>query len=201
MRATVHFDGAANPNPGKMGIGVVVEAPGKEAVEIGEDLGRDGTSNIAEYEALIRGLEEAKRLGADEVVVKGDSNLVVQQLLGRFRVKQPHLKPLHQRVAELSNEFDDFEIQWIPREQNKRADALANAAVSAKGGRGGPKVGMEPGKREHSILCPKCGKPCELSIQTFKDGSEHIREECAEHGFVGYAPDVEPFRTLARENQ
>lgn len=201
MRATIHFDGAANPNPGKMGIGVVVEAPGHDDVEISQALERDGTSNIAEYEALIRGLQEAKKLGAEEVLVKGDSNLVVQQLLGRFRVKQPHLKPLHQRVAELSDDFDEFEIQWVPRGENKRADALANASVSDKGGRGGPKVGTNPGKREHSILCPKCNKPCDLSIQTFKDGSDHIRQECPEHGFVGYAPDVEPFRSLAREKK
>lgn len=200
MRATIHFDGAANPNPGKMGIGVVVEAPGHDDVEISHALEREGTSNVAEYEALIRGLEEAKKLGADEVLAKGDSNLVVQQLVGRFRVKQPHLKPLHQKVAELSEEFDEFEIQWVPRDQNKRADALANASVSDKGGRGG-KVGTNPTKREHSILCPKCNKPCELSIQTFKDGTEHIRQECPDHGFVGYAPDVEPFRTLARKKE
>ena len=150
--------------------------------------------NLSEH-----GREEARRLGAREVTIKGDSNLVVQQLLGRFRIKQPHLKPLHARVMKLLSEFDDADVQWIPREQNRRADELSYAPLApAKEATGAPGPGSKPSPREHSILCPKCQKPCKLTIQVFKDGSQHIRQECAEHGFVGYAPDVEPFRTLAR---
>jgi hypothetical protein len=131
--------------------------------------------------------------------VRGDSNLVVQQLTGKFRVREPKLRPLLQRVQELAAEFDTVDVQWVPREQNKRADALSMRPLTAAGG--GPGIGSKPGAREHSILCPTCRQPCNLSIQVFKDGSEHIRQECPQHGFVGYAPNTEPFLTLARQSQ
>jgi probable phosphoglycerate mutase len=198
MRVTIQFDGSSNPNPGRMGIGVVLDGPDGYHKEVSEALDGRGTSNVAEYRALIRGLEEAKAAGATELFIRGDSSLVIQQVLGRFRVKQPHLKPLHKRVLELMKEFADVEVQWVPREQNKMADALSYAPVAspAKAAAGG--VGTKPAAREHSILCPLCGKPMTLSFQRFKDGSDHIRQECHTDGFQGYAPDTEPFRSLAR---
>lgn len=198
MKATLYFDGACIPNPGPMGIGAYIEGTdGKPLAEISEKLEGDGTNNIAEYTAVIRGMEKGLELGVKDLMIRGDSNLVVQQLLGKFRVREPRLRPLLQRVQELAGEYHTIDVQWIPREQNKRADALSTRPFAT------PKTGQEPlgskpSAREHSILCPKCSKPCTLTIQTFKDGSEHIRQECPEHGYVGYAPNVEPFLSMAR---
>jgi ribonuclease HI len=198
-KVTIWFDGSCNPNPGRMAIGVVLEDASGTVKEVSEALEADGTSNQAEYHAVIRGLKEAKALGATGVVVKGDSNLVVQQVTGRFRVQKPELRPLHKKVVELAEGFDEVDVQWVPREQNAHADALSKKPLGVGGAtKGGSKLGSKPSKREHSVLCPRCRKPCTLSIQVFKDGSEHIRQECPEHGFVGYAPDEEPFRSLAR---
>lgn len=187
-----------------MGIGALVEAPdGTILAEISERLPKDGTSNIAEYSAIIRGMERAKELGVTELIIKGDSNLVIQQLRGNFRVTAPHLRPLLKRVVEVAQGFLHLEASWIPREQNKRADALSVKALAPPPmPASAPKresLGSSPTAREHSILCPRCKKPCTLSIQVFKDGSEHVRQECVEHGFIGYAPNVEPFLSLARK--
>lgn len=201
MKVTIHFDGACFPNPGQMGIGAVIEGESATLAEISEKLDGHGTNNEAEYTAIIRGLEKAQELGAKDVVIRGDSQLVVQQLLGKFRVREPRLRPLFQRVQELAAKFDTVDIQWVPREENTRADALSTRALAPPPA-AGPKrepVGSKPSPREHSILCPKCSKPCTLAIQIFKDGSEHIRQVCPEHGFIGYAPNVEPFLSIARQ--
>jgi ribonuclease HI len=200
MKLTIHFDGGCHPNPGRMGIGVVIQdEDGKTLKEVSEALDGVGTNNVAEYSAIIRGMEEAKRLGASDIVIMGDSNLVIQQVLGRFRVKEPRLRPLYERVAKLAADFDSVDMKWIPREQNTRADALSYAPIAPEGAsKGAPKPGSKPSPREHSILCPTCRKPCRIVRQTFKDGKVHLRQECPDHGFIGYAPDVEPFRSLAQ---
>lgn len=200
VKATLWFDGACMPNPGTMGIGAVLEGPDGVLAEISERLPGVGTNNEAEYGAIIRGMEVAKELGVDEVIIRGDSNLVVQQLLGKFRVREPRLRPLHGRVVELSEDVKIEDIRWVPREQNKRADALSYQALGPPTPEGPSRepLGSKPTAREHSILCPRCNKPCTLTLQTFKDGSHHIRQACPEHGFVGYAPNVEPFLSLAR---
>ncbi len=201
MKATLHFDGACMPNPGQMGIGVVLEGPDGLLVEISEKLEGVGTNNEAEYTAIIRGMERAKEAGIKDLLIRGDSNLVIQQLLGKFRVREPRLRPFLQRVQELAAEFQSIDVRWIPREQNKRADALSYKALEPPAPKGAQRepLGTKPTAREHSILCPTCNKPCALAIQTFKDGSEHIRQECPDHGFIGYAPNVEPFLSLARK--
>lgn len=204
VKATLYFDGACHPNPGAMGIGVVLDGPDGVLAEISERLPGQGTNNVAEYTAIIRGMETAQEKGVKDLVVRGDSNLVVQQMLGKFRVREPRLRPFLDRVGELAKAFDSVDVQWIPREKNGRADKLSYQALAdvlpaqEKAAHG--VLGSKPSAREHSILCPRCGKPCELSIQTFKDGSEHVRQECPDHGYVGYAPNVEPFLTLARQS-
>lgn len=204
MKATLWFDGACFPNPGAMGIGAVIEGPDGILAEISEKLEGMGTNNVAEYTAIIRGLERARELGVDDIAIRGDSNLVIQQLTGKFRVTAPRLRPLYQRVQELAAEFHQVDARWIPREENKRADklsyqALADVLPEQEKKEHGVALGSKPSAREHSILCPKCSKPMTLTIQSFKDGTEHVRQECAEHGFQGYAPNAEPFLTLARE--
>jgi ribonuclease HI len=123
---TVHVDGAARGNPGPAGIGVVIEdADGKVLKEVGEPLGRT-TNNVAEYTALIRGLEEARSLGCERIRVFTDSELMAHQINGKYSVKAAHLVPLYQRARALFAQFDQASIAHVRRELNKRADALSN---------------------------------------------------------------------------
>lgn len=128
-RVTINCDGAARGNPGPAGAGaVVVDEDGLVLAEVAEGLG-ETTNNVAEYTAVIRGLEEAERLGAREVLLRSDSQLLINQLIGRYRVKAPHLQPLHRRVRELMRVFDRVDLEHVPRERNAAADALANLGV------------------------------------------------------------------------
>jgi probable phosphoglycerate mutase len=133
-RLVVHCDGGARGNPGPAGIGAVVTDPSTSPpavlATVSESIGT-ATNNIAEYRALIAGIAAARRLGAREVEVRADSKLVVEQLAGRWRVKQAHLRPLHAQALELLDAFDRFELRHVPREENVDADALANAAMDA----------------------------------------------------------------------
>lgn len=212
MRLILYFDGAAFPNAkdvgGVRGIGALLEDPSGAVVkEVSERLPGLGSSNSAEYEALIHGLEEARKLGCDEIMVRGDSQLVIRQLEGKFRVTSEKIRPLYERVVKLAREFERFDVQWIPREQNSRADKLSTAplrdvaAPVPNPAAAAPKretLGSNPTKREHDVLCPKCRKPCILTLQRSSNGEERIRQECPDHGFIAWAPMVEPFLTLAR---
>jgi ribonuclease HI len=125
-RVVIYCDGAARGNPGPAGAGAVVADPdGTVLAEIAEGLG-ETTNNVAEYTAAIRGLEAAKRLGAREVLLRSDSQLMINQMTGRYRVKTAHLQPLHRQVSELARSFDRVEFEHVPRAQNAAADALAN---------------------------------------------------------------------------
>jgi len=129
VKVIVETDGAARNNPGPAGIGAVVRTPDGEVLgEIAEGLG-ETTNNVAEYTAVIRGLEEAKRLGAHEVLLRSDSQLLINQLTGRYRVKAPHLQPLHRRVRALLAAFAKVDLEHVPRERNVEADRLANLGV------------------------------------------------------------------------
>ena len=128
-KAILYTDGASRGNPGPAAIGAVIkDGQGRVLGKISRRIGRT-TNNQAEYQAVIAALEEAIRLGATSVVIKSDSELVVEQINGRYRVKNPALKPLHQRVRELQSLFQSFTIASIPRRQNVEADRLSNAAL------------------------------------------------------------------------
>jgi len=128
-KAILYTDGASRGNPGPAAIGAVIkDGQGRVLGKISRRIGRT-TNNQAEYQAVIAALEEAIRLGVAGVVIKSDSELVVQQINGRYRVKNPALKPLHQRVRELQSLFQSFAIASIPRRQNIEADRLSNAAL------------------------------------------------------------------------
>ena len=128
-RVTINCDGAARGNPGPAGAGaIVVDEEGAVLAEVAEGLG-ETTNNVAEYTAVIRGLEEAKRLGAHEVLLRSDSQLLINQLTGRYRVKAPHLQPLHRRVRALLVGFAKVDLEHVPRERNAEADRLANLGV------------------------------------------------------------------------
>lgn len=134
---TLHTDGAARGNPGPAGAGAVLrDENGSLLAEVSRFLGR-GTNNEAEYQGLIFGLEEALGLGARRLKMRLDSELVVKQVLGLYRVRNKRLRPLYQRVMTLLQDLEAYDILHIRREKNTEADALASrAAVSgAKRGR------------------------------------------------------------------
>jgi ribonuclease HI len=125
----VRADGASKGNPGPAGAGVVLlDVSGQVLSEISEPLGR-ATNNHAEYCALIRGLEEAKRLGARRVQVLMDSELVVLQMMGVYRVRAPKLAPLWQKAKDLLGGFEAVRFRAVPRSENQAADRLASQAA------------------------------------------------------------------------
>jgi ribonuclease HI len=127
-RAHVYFDGASRGNPGPSAVGYVLVTGDGIAAEGGERIGR-ATNNRAEYEALIRALEVAREFGFDEVVVRGDSQLIVRQVRGEWDTNDPELRERRVRVRELLDGFETWSIEHVPREINDRADELANEAL------------------------------------------------------------------------
>ncbi len=125
---TVYIDGASRGNPGPSSIGVVIQRSGKTIKEISERIGVT-TNNVAEYTALIRALETLRSLHILEAHIHSDSELLVRQISGRYRVKMPHLIPLYQKVQKLWGDFSEISLVHVPREKNKKADALANQAL------------------------------------------------------------------------
>lgn len=124
----LHIDGSVEGNPGPGGIGVVVEDGDGTLVEAwGEAIGHV-TNNQAEYQALLAGLKKARQLGAKAVTVRSDSQLLVRQFLGEYRVKDAKLKPLHEEARRLAGRFERFIIEHVRREANRAADRLANRA-------------------------------------------------------------------------
>ena len=131
MRVRAHIDGAARGNPGPAGAGAFIEAEeDRPAEELFESLGRT-TNNVAEYRALLLALQRAEDLGADSVEILSDSLLLVQQVNGIFKVKAPHLIPIVSDAVRRARSFRRFSIRHVPREQNKRADRLANLGADA----------------------------------------------------------------------
>lgn len=127
MKAILHTDGGARGNPGPGGIGVVLDIDGKHLL-FHRAIGHV-TNNQAEYQAVLLGLEEARTAGADEVAVYLDSELVQQQLSGRYKVKNPELGQWFLRVWKVQQHFKKVTYTYIPRTQNKEADRLANKAM------------------------------------------------------------------------
>ncbi len=128
-KVIIHTDGAAEPNPGPAAIGATIkDERGRILASISQRIGW-ATNNQAEYRAVIAGLEKASELGAQHVDIMLDSQLVVRQINGRYRVKNAALKLLYQRVKELQGSLESFTITHIPRERNKGADRLANRAL------------------------------------------------------------------------
>ncbi|WP_276300575.1 ribonuclease HI [Halorussus lipolyticus] len=126
--AYVYFDGASRGNPGPASVGWVIVTSDGIVAEGGETIGR-ATNNQAEYEALIRGLRTARDYGFDSVEVKGDSQLIVKQVTGAWNTNDPELREHRVTVREILTDFDDWELQHVPREINERADELANEAL------------------------------------------------------------------------
>jgi ribonuclease HI len=131
MKLTVNVDGGARGNPGPAAIGVVIRDPdGLIIDEHGERIG-EATNNVAEYKALIRGIQRAAELGATELDLVGDSELVVRQVEGRYKVKNAGIKPLHAEVTEALSAFDTWSIRHVRREMNAEADRLVNEVLDS----------------------------------------------------------------------
>ena len=137
MASNVFFlytDGAARGNPGPAAIGAVLYRGAPASRNVVEELSRaigHGTNNVAEYRALIEGLEMAARHGPVSLVVRCDSQLLVRQLLGQYKVKSPGLRPLHRQARRLVDGLGNVRIEHVRREHNRRADRLANLALDS----------------------------------------------------------------------
>ncbi len=127
-RFTVNVDGGARGNPGPAAIGVVLRGGGEVLEEVGETIG-EATNNVAEYRALLRGIELAAEHGASELDLVGDSELVVRQVEGRYKVKNAGMKELHEEVKRALREFDSWSIRHVRRAENADADRLVNQAL------------------------------------------------------------------------
>jgi ribonuclease HI len=129
----LHVDGGARGNPGPAAIGVVIsQADGEVVDEIAERIGT-ATNNVAEYRAVLRGLDRARAMGATEVELVNDSELVARQLTGVYKVKHPAMKPLYAEAIAALRGFKRWQIRSVPRAENARADALVNAALDGAG--------------------------------------------------------------------
>jgi ribonuclease HI len=129
MKVVVHVDGGARGNPGPAAAACVLSSPSGEPLGEHAQLLGHATNNVAEYRALLLGLEQARKLGASEVEVIGDSELIAKQVTGEYKVKNEALRPLHREATEALRAFDRSSVRTVPRAQNARADALLNAAL------------------------------------------------------------------------
>jgi ribonuclease HI len=133
VKVVLHVDGGARGNPGPAAIGVVISDPGGDVLEeVAEPIGV-ATNNVAEYRAVLRGVERARALGATEVEIVNDSELVARQLTGAYKVKHPSMKPLYAEAISALRGFDVWRIRTVPRAQNARADELVNEALDGAG--------------------------------------------------------------------
>ncbi len=124
----LYIDGAARGNPGPAGIGAVIKDRDTPVIQLSEYIG-EATNNVAEYSALLMALQKAREVGARVLDIRSDSELLVRQLSGTYKVKNEGLKPFYSRVTELLSEFERVRFEHIPREQNTLADSLANRAI------------------------------------------------------------------------
>jgi ribonuclease HI len=164
MHLKINIDGAARGNPGPAAFAYVISRPGGADVEESGCIGK-ATNNVAEYTALVRALERAAELGGDELHINSDSELLVKQMNGEYRVKNADLRTLYDDAKELCRRFKRVSIRHIPRAENSRADHLCNVALDGPASKPGGAPAREkrsPSKtssvrrqsvREEAILC------------------------------------------------
>lgn len=166
---TLEFDGGSRGNPGPAGIGVVVRAKdGTALITLGRFIGK-ATNNVAEYRALITAMEEARKLGAKKIQIRGDSELIIKQMRGEYRVKHPDMRVLYDEAQSLIQEFHHAEISHNLRHKNELADKLANLAMDRK--RDVTDVDESPidmpeaeeTKRGDRFICARCG--CAVEVE------------------------------------
>jgi ribonuclease HI len=167
---TLEFDGGSRGNPGPAGVGIVIRAADSTPlITLGRFIGR-ATNNVAEYRALITALEQAKTLNAKNILIRGDSELIIKQMTGEYRVKNPDLKALYDEAQFLFHQFDHAKFEHNLRHKNELADRLANLAMDRRGDV--TEVDESPleeptaetPKPGDIHLCPRCG--CLIQIKT-----------------------------------
>lgn len=129
MKVIVHVDGGARGNPGPAAAAAVISSPDGSVLGEHAELLGTVTNNVAEYRALLLGLARARKLGATEVEVVGDSELIAKQVRGVYKVKHEAMKPLHRDAKAALAQFEHWSIRTVPRARNAHADALVNAAL------------------------------------------------------------------------
>ena len=132
MKLVVHVDGGARGNPGPAAAAAVLSTPDGDVVDEAARMLGTTTNNVAEYRGLLLGLERAAALGATEVEVINDSELIAHQVSGRYKVKHPDMKPLHAEALRALGGFERWSIRPVPRAQNADADALVNQALDGE---------------------------------------------------------------------
>jgi ribonuclease HI len=166
---TIHTDGAARGNPGPAAFSFVISRPGQPDVEDRGCLG-ETTNNIAEYTALVKALQRARELGGRRLVVHSDSELMIKQMRGEYKVKHHGLVPLYEQAKGLVDDFDAVSFRHVRREQNKRADELCNLALDgASASRKPPQKTLADGHRTPPAHAPNSPKKAHLP--------DHVREE------------------------
>ena len=131
MKLIVHVDGGSRGNPGPAAAGAVLATPDGDVVDEATELLGIVSNNVAEYRALLLGLQRARELGATEVEAVSDSELIAKQVNGQYKVKHADMKPLHTEALSALGDFDRWTVRTVRREQNAHADALVNAALDA----------------------------------------------------------------------
>jgi ribonuclease HI len=131
VKLVVHVDGGARGNPGPAAAAAVVSTPDGDVLDEAHEYLGVATNNVAEYRGLLLGLGRARALGADEVEVVNDSELVAKQINGQYKVKHPDMKPLYAAAREALGQFGRWSVRSVPRAQNAAADALVNQALDA----------------------------------------------------------------------
>jgi ribonuclease HI len=131
VKLVVHVDGGARGNPGPAAAAAVLSTPDGDVVDEAHELLGVATNNVAEYRGLLLGLQRARVLGADEVEIVNDSELVAKQVNGLYKVKHRDMRPLHTRAVEALGGFDRWSVRSVPRTENAAADALVNQALDA----------------------------------------------------------------------
>lgn len=127
--AVLHFDGGSRGNPGPAGYGYVIERPDGERMDAAGDAIGIATNNVAEYRGLIEGMRRARELGIRQLVVHGDSKLVIEQMKGAWKVRAEGLKALHREARQLAGSFESVRFEHVLRAGNSEADRLANVAM------------------------------------------------------------------------
>lgn len=193
---TAYCDGGSRGNPGPAGFGVFIEGPhGEKLAELSEFLGKT-TNNVAEYSALLAALEWALSEGRPRLRVVADSELMVKQMQGRYKVASPDLRPLYEEAKRRSAKLDGFRIEHVLRGKNQRADRLANLAMDRGMGRasGGEQQGAKAGASVSGAGGTKGGSPRPVSVQPIKGfvkgGVVHLIEgELPDGTFVKITPE------------
>jgi ribonuclease HI len=131
VKLVVHVDGGARGNPGPAAAAAVLSTSDGDVVDEAHEYLGVATNNVAEYRGLLLGLRRARELGADELDIVNDSELVAKQVNGEYKVKHPDMKPLHAAAREALGDFGRWSIRSVPRAENAAADALVNQALDA----------------------------------------------------------------------